>query len=77
MHSPKIKNGFLQEPKHIELNGRLYHLEDTLKHASQNHYQIKEIQAKGFVAVVTKSLFTQLVGKKVYISFNDLPDYLL
>lgn len=73
----KIKDGFLQEPRHIEIEGKLYHLEDKLKHLSGNNYQIKEIQAKGFVALVTKSPFSQLVGKKVYISFKDLPDYLL
>ena len=68
----KIKDGFLQEPK-TYLN---YHLEDIITHTVTNtDYQIKEIQAKGLVVLVHKSLIPKLIGVKAYISKDLLHEY--
>lgn len=73
-----IKNGFRQIPKNIEIEGKLYHLEDVLKHPTTgNTFKIKEIQDKGFVALVDESRIANLVGTKSYISFGNLNEYTL
>ena len=64
----KIKDGFLQDPKSLEYKGKLYHLEDILTHIeSKNKFQIKEIQAKGLVVIVTDSIQTNPIGVRAYI----------
>ncbi len=76
MQSP-IKNGFMQEPRHKEINGKLYHLEDTITHEkSGNQYQIKEIQDKGFVVILTHSP-VGVRKAKAYISYEQLSEYKL
>jgi hypothetical protein len=73
-----IKNGFRQIPKNIEIDGKLYHLEDVLKHPKTgNAFKIKEIQDKGFVVLTSESPFPIMIDKKAYISFGNLNEYTL
>jgi hypothetical protein len=72
-----IKDGFMQEPRHTEFNGKLYHLEDIITHEkSGNKYQIKEIQTKGFIAILIHSP-AGVRKAKVYLSFDQLNEYKL
>lgn len=76
MRNPKIKDGFLQEPKHIEIGNKVYLLEGVLEHKQTgNQYRIKEIQAKGFVTILIKSHLPNLIGLKSYISHANLEEY--
>lgn len=71
--------GFMQNPSLVIINGVTYHLKALIKHkASNNIYQIKEVQTNGFLAFLHDSpiaLERAKKGLKVYIGNASLDQY--
>ncbi len=70
------QGGYLQEPKLKKIGDLDIHLEDVLIHTkSANEYQVKEIQSSGIVAVIIRTIFPHLTGKRAYISNVNINEY--
>lgn len=74
---PKNLKSIFSGPKRIELFDNHYQLEQILVHQkSGNEYQIKEIQAKGFIVYLVKTLGNAVNStQKIYISYEKLNEY--
>ena len=71
------QGGYMQEPKIKNIDGLDVHLEEVLIHtASNNKYQIKEIQAQGLIAILVFSpVNLPIIGKRIYISNTTIEEY--
>jgi len=68
--------GYMQEPAMKDFGNLKVHLEDIIKHSpTSNLYQVKEIQSEGLIAKSTHSILPAIIGKKVYISNNNITEY--
>ena len=71
------QGGYMQSPKHKQIGSLNVALGHILEHGpSKNQYKVKEIQANGVLCLLHFSFTHQgLVGKRMYISNNNLSEY--
>lgn len=72
----KVKSEF-KGPKRMEVDGRLFILGQVLVHnKTGNEFEIKEIQAAGFITYIVKTLGKKVLStQRYYISHGVLNEY--
>ena len=68
--------GYRNHPITIVIEGKIYSLRQKLFHAtSGNEYEIKEIQAKGFMTELSNSPIRELIGTRAYLPYAKIQEY--
>ena len=73
----KKKEPEFKGPKRTEIFGVHYELDQILIHKkTKNEFQIKEIQAAGFIVWLVRSLGNKVDSKqRMYISYGNINEY--